>query len=79
MANSTGQTIAEYTPAQLASSGSPAPHVVLSVPANPTAVAFDASGNLWVTFQNQGIAGFAPSQLLASAINPEPKALLQVL
>ena len=76
VANSTGQTIAEYTPAQLASSGNPAPHVVLSVPAIPTAVAFDASGNLWVTFQNQGIAGFAPSQLLASAINPEPKALL---
>ena len=76
VANSTGQTIAEYTPQQLASSGNPTPQVVLGVPAIPTAVAFDASGNLWVTFQNQGIAGFAPSALQVSATNPEPQILL---
>jgi sugar lactone lactonase YvrE len=76
VANSTGQTIAEYTPQQLASTGSPTPNVVLSVPAIPTAVTFDASGNLWTTFQNQGIAAFSPDQLLMSAANPEPRLLL---
>ncbi len=73
---SAGQTLAEYTPQDLASSGNPTPQVVLSVPAIPTAVAFDAAGNLWVTFKNQGIPGFAPSTLQKSATNPEPQILL---
>jgi hypothetical protein len=73
VANSMGQTIAEFTP----SSGGLVPGVVLTVPVIPTAVAFDAHGDLWATFQNEGIAEFTPGQLTSSAVDPEPTVLIQ--
>ena len=49
VANYSGQTIAEFTPSQLAASGSPVPAVVITDSAEPTALAFDANGDLWAT------------------------------
>jgi sugar lactone lactonase YvrE len=69
-------TVVEYTPSQLVSSGDPTPAVTLSANAqsidNPSGVAFDASGNLWVTNPgNDTLVEFTPSQL-ASSGDPTP-------
>jgi hypothetical protein len=71
--NYSGQTVVEFTKAELAKSGSPAPKVVLSSPAlnQPGDVAFDPSGNLWVP--NSGantLIGFNRSQLAKSGSQP---------
>ena len=65
-----GTNISEFTPSQLAATGSPAPAVVISGPTSPSAVAFDAAGDLWVTTAN-GIDEFTPAQLTASG-SPTP-------
>jgi sugar lactone lactonase YvrE len=72
----TTNAIAEYSASQLASSGTPAPAVRLGATAgslsDPTGLAFDASGNLWVA--NTGantLVGYSASQL-ASSGSPKP-------
>ncbi len=61
-----------FTPGQLASSGSPAPAVVLSSTAPnsldaPNGVAFDAAGDLWVADEGSDAAvEFSPGQLGSS-------------
>jgi sugar lactone lactonase YvrE len=69
-------TVVEYTPSQLVSSGSPTPAVTISANASsidsPSGVAFDASGNLWVTNTGSNtLVEFTPSQLGASG-DPTP-------
>ena len=66
VANASGQTIVAFTPAQLATSGSPAPHVVLSSNAalgNPVGLAFDADGALWVAGDADAVEKFPRSSL----------------
>ena len=46
---STSTSIAEFTPSQLASSGDPAPAVVIQNGNDPSGVAFDSAGDLWVS------------------------------
>lgn len=57
-----------FTPAQLATTGSPLPDVVLSATdlslVNPAGLAFDADGNLWVAnIGGRTLASFSPGQL----------------
>jgi sugar lactone lactonase YvrE len=56
VANLISSTLVEFTPRQLASSGSPVPAVTISPPKNgwfgPAGIAFDVSGNLWATVGN---------------------------
>ncbi|HMG12521.1 MAG TPA: NHL repeat-containing protein [Gemmatimonadaceae bacterium] len=50
--NTGNQTVVSFTPAQLAATGTPVPHVVLSSNSGslsiPTGLAFDSDGSLWV-------------------------------
>ena len=71
VANEAGGTIAEFTPSQLTSSGSPVPAVVISDSDGPTGLAFDSNGNLWATTVIGGVEEFTPGQL-ASSGTPTP-------
>jgi glucose/arabinose dehydrogenase len=50
VANEGANTVVEYTPSQLAATGAPTPAVTISASGvgQPIALAFDASGALWV-------------------------------
>jgi sugar lactone lactonase YvrE len=78
VANGGGNTIVEFTPAQLATSGTPTAAVMLSASSGslfqPTALAFDATGNLWVVNQ-ASVVEFGLSQLAASG-SPSPAVTL---
>ena len=80
VANFTDNTISGYTPAQLASSGSPIPAVTLVPPGDsldePTGLAFDASGSLWVASANTNtVMAFTKDQLLKSGA-PSPAVVI---
>jgi sugar lactone lactonase YvrE len=73
-------TIVKYAPEQLASSGAPSPQVVLRANtgslADPGALAFDASGALWVANAgNDSVVKFTPTQLATSG-SPTPAVTL---
>jgi sugar lactone lactonase YvrE len=80
VANANSNTVVEFAASQLAASGSPTPTVRLGA-ANgslngPFCLAFDASGNLWVTNTNASTAvEFTASQLAASG-SPTPAVTL---
>ena len=66
--NQHADTVVEFTPAQLASSGSPTPKVTISSHTTslvyPTGVAFATSGELWVANVGNGtLVAYTPSQL----------------
>jgi hypothetical protein len=61
----------EYTPAQLTASGAPIPSITLSGGSpgqlsEPTGLAFDKSGNLWVGSSHSALMELTASQLTAS-------------
>jgi sugar lactone lactonase YvrE len=67
VANSQSGTIVRFDPAQLASSGSPVPSVIISGLGQPAALAFDAAGSLWVSdIRRVKLASFSEAQLAAS-------------
>lgn len=70
VANLNGGAVVEFTPAQLASSGSPVQSVRLGAATGgitePAGLAFDAAGNLWVANFNGGVDRFDASQLTTS-------------
>ena len=73
-------TIVKYAPEQLASSGAPSPQVVLRSTTGsltaPSALAFAASGALWVANSgNDSVVMFTPTQLAASG-SPTPTVTL---
>jgi sugar lactone lactonase YvrE len=80
VSNAIGNTVVAFTASQFAASGSPTPAVTLSASSGslnyPSGLAFDASGNLWVSnaFGNTLVA-FSPSQLAASS-SPTPAVTL---
>jgi sugar lactone lactonase YvrE len=66
VANASNQTVVAFTPAQLATTGSPAPDIVLSTNAslgNPVGLAFDADGALWVVGDADAVEKFPKSSL----------------
>jgi sugar lactone lactonase YvrE len=80
VANFDGNTVVEFTPATLATSGSPTPNVTLSPNAGnsldaPSGLAFDPAGDLWVVnSSNSSVVDFTPSQL--STGSPTPAATI---
>jgi sugar lactone lactonase YvrE len=87
-ANNAVSSIVEYTPSQLASSGSPTPTVTLTGAAilYPNALAFDHAGNLWIsnsaytpsgTYANGRIIEYVAANLRASG-SPSPAATLNL-
>jgi sugar lactone lactonase YvrE len=79
-----GCSVVEFSVSQLATSGSPAPVTALTPTGSeggPTDLAFDASGDLWVSFviaesgSSAGIVEYTPGQLTGSA-NPAPTVTL---
>lgn len=79
VANSGLGTVVAFTPAQLAASGAPVPHVVLSSAGTaltlPVGLAFDGGGSLWVVSAAGELARFAPASLTTSGA-PQPSARL---
>ena len=78
--NQFGNIIAEYTPAQLAASGSPIPKTTIGENNGslngPVGSVFDPSGNLWAAnYRIDSIVKYAPAQLAASG-NPKPVATI---
>jgi sugar lactone lactonase YvrE len=75
VANLGNQTIVSFSPPQLATSGSPVPHVVLSSSGGslsfPTGVAFDADGSLWA-ITDAGVLEKFPSTSLGVTGAPSP-------
>jgi sugar lactone lactonase YvrE len=78
VANSLGNTLAEFAPGQRTASGAPKPAVTLSDKSNsisgPVMLAFDATGTLWVTngdLNQNTVVAFAVSALAASG-SPTP-------
>jgi sugar lactone lactonase YvrE len=70
-----GNTVVEFTPAQLAAGGAPTPNTTLAMPdtADPYGLAFDRRGSLWVTDAvNWALYGFTSAQLAASG-SPTPQ------
>jgi sugar lactone lactonase YvrE len=66
--DTTPGSLVAFSPAQLASSGAPVPHITLSPNGTsldaPDGLTFDPFGNLWVAnFTGQSITEFLPSQL----------------
>ena len=75
--NTGPDTVVEFTQAQLATGGAPAPTVTLAATAGsldgPTALVFDRAGDLWVSnVFNNSVVEFTPGQLAASG-SPTPK------
>jgi hypothetical protein len=68
-------TVMEFTASQLASGGMQAPAITLLAFAgsivNPAALAFDQTGNLWVSnYGSSTLVAFAPSQLVTTGSQP---------
>ncbi len=77
VSNYGNNTVAEFTAAQLASTGTPTPAVVLSSTSTsldgPVGLAFDRTGNLWVAdYTGRTLNEFTAAQLVASGA-PAPK------
>jgi sugar lactone lactonase YvrE len=84
VANRSNSTMVEFTPTQLAASGSPTPATTISSDGshslvNPTGATFDAAGNLWISNARSGTASPGPSlveytsaQLAAGTGSPTP-------
>ena len=66
-------TVVEFTKAELARSGSPAPKAVISSSQNgtPGDVAVDASGDLWVPTMQNAVVEYTKAQLTKSG-SPAP-------
>lgn len=79
VANAANRTVVSFTAAQLAASGAPAPHVVLSPTERslraPVGLAFDGEGNLWVMSVVGIVERFAATDLRTSGT---PAAAVQI-
>ena len=80
MSDRDGNRLLAFASDDLGATGSPTPRVVIGPGAelaNPTALAFDADGRLWVGNRgNATVVGFTPDQLAASG-NPTPAVTLR--
>ena len=76
--NAAGTTIVEFAGSQLAASGATVPTATISDNGTslkaPEGIAFDATGNLWVTELNLGVMEFALADLKTGS--PAPTVVL---
>lgn len=81
VANTGNQTLAAFSPAQLTTTGSPVPHIVISSHDGslmiPSGLAFEADGSLWVMGGAGALEKFASASLGASGA-PSPSVRLGV-
>jgi sugar lactone lactonase YvrE len=81
VANSGSQAVASFTPAQLAASGAPAPHVVVFLASTslgvPFGIAFDGAGSLWVMGEIGILEQFSPADLAVTGA-PDPAVRLEL-
>ncbi len=81
VANTNGESIAAFSPDQLAASGSPEPRVRLAESSEaviqPVGLAFDTAGNLWVVGGGGTVTQFARASLGATGA-PAPSARYQL-
>jgi sugar lactone lactonase YvrE len=69
VANSHNGTIVRFDRAQLVSSGSPVPSVIISGLGQPAGLAFDAAGSLWYSdARRDKLASFSEAQIATSGI-----------
>ena len=77
--NYDNDTLVKFAPADLAVSGGPGPSVTLSAASGslnqPNGLAFDASGNLWVSNDGGTVVRFDANQL-GSTADPTPAAMI---
>jgi hypothetical protein len=81
VAFSTGDSVAEYTPAQLGAGGTLTPAATVHLADHPHGIAFDSAGNLWVSLNTTGqVAKFAASAVVAftGSVTPAPSVTLTV-
>jgi sugar lactone lactonase YvrE len=81
VANTSLRTLAAFSPAQLATTGSPVPHIVISSDGGsldvPVGLAFDGDGSLWVMGSGGALEKFARTSLAATGA-PSPSVRLGV-
>jgi sugar lactone lactonase YvrE len=81
VANPSNTTVVGFSPQQLATSGSPAPQVVLHLTADPltapSGLAFDSDGSLWVLGSQNQLQKFSSAALGATG-NPSPSVSLRL-
>ena len=74
VANTGSQAVASFTPAQLAATDTPAPHVVLFLASAglgiPVGLAFDGDGSLWVMGESGVLEKFGTAALAATGDSP---------
>ena len=78
VANGSGEDLVEFTPGQLAATGSPTPNVTVTHSlSDPVGLAFDSSGDLWAANNAIGtLVEFTPSQLAATG-SPTPAVTIE--
>lgn len=81
--NSGAGTVVEYSPGQLAQTGTPTPVITLTPPSivftNPQGLAFDTHGNLWIACGGSNtIVELAASQLTSTSA-PDPAVFLTAI
>lgn len=79
--NSANQTVVSFGADQLAASGAPVPHIILSANAGslsvPSGLTFDAQGSLWVIGGNGALEKFASASLGATGA-PAPSVRIAI-
>ncbi len=80
VSNLHGDSVVQFSPTNLAATGSPVPTATISTDGagglmEPQALAFDANGNLWVANFTSTVVRFDSSQLTSSG-NPTPAATI---
>ena len=81
IAASTGDSLVEYTPTQLGAGGTLTPAVIVHLADHPHGLAFDSTGNLWVSLNTLGrVAEFdsAAVAAFAGSVTPTPSVTLTV-
>jgi hypothetical protein len=71
VANEGNGNLDEYTPAQMATSGHPAPAVIVSSTHDQFGLAFDDAGDLWTASPTGVVSEYTPNQLATSG-HPTP-------
>jgi hypothetical protein len=81
VAFSTGDSITEYTAAQLGTGGTLTPAATVHLPDHPRGIAFDSAGDLWVSLYTLGQVAKYPASAVAGftgSVSPSPSVTLTI-